>query len=95
MGRDMLYRGQTSHRRFETLLGKIAFASQFSTEARLRSHEFANPQLIAPRDRDKIQILVPPHFYCALCPWVNPRFLFSPLQCDCQLTPCRPGRTLR
>ena len=47
MGRDMLYRGQSSHRRFETLLGKIAFASQFSTEARLRSHEFANPQLIA------------------------------------------------
>ena len=47
MARDMLYRGQSSHRRFETLLGKIAFASQFSTEARLRSHEFANPQLIA------------------------------------------------
>ena len=87
MARDMLYRGQSSHRRFETLLGKIAFASQFSTEARLRSHEFANPQLIASRDRDRIQTLVPPQFSRALCPWVNPRFLISPLQCDCQLTP--------
>ena len=78
MARDMLHRGQTSRLRFEALLGKIAFASQFSPVARLHSHEIAKPQLIASRDHDKTLAPIPPQLSLALLSWVNPRFLSLP-----------------
>ena len=78
MAREMLHRGQTSRLRFESLLGKIAFASQLSPRARLLSHEVAKPQLIAPRERDRVLSAIPRQLSLALRPWTEPHFLDLP-----------------
>ena len=70
----LLRRKRSSRLHFEALIGKIAFAAQFSQQARLLSHELAKPQLIAPRLQDSQVRKIPSSLLVSLQKWAEADF---------------------